>query len=150
MSSGANVVKSCAMCCCALVFATGAVSLLAFTIKALVDDWYIERDYCDASHMRAYLITILCAGVVLPCILTCLFGASLKGAMANTDAAKRANKRRNAFSVAVTVGFAIWGWVEAFHNSVHILLFALTSLHPPPCAPASLERTPATFVSFNE
>ena len=102
-----DCVKACSLCCAAVTLLGGVVTLLAFTIKALVDDWHLEATVECPSHMRVYLVTLLVSGFVVGCI----FGGK-RGDDEEDDA--RA-KLRNVVGLFLSTGLSIWGWVEALH-----------------------------------
>ena len=121
MGGGANLVKGCTICTLGLALVTGVVTALAFTIKALVDDWHVEPDSCAGSHMRVYLVTLLVVGTVVGCLFgrkrSLSFGGSDDDGDDDDEEVRAADRRRNAVRIATAVAFAVWGWVEAFANA---------------------------------
>ena len=83
-----------------------AVTLLAFTIKALNDDWSLEPEICPGSHMRVYLVALLCG--------QCPFIGGLAIGCIETRKNQSTGTLASVF-VCYGVACAIWGWVEAFH-----------------------------------
>ena len=104
----ADAVKGCALCIMGLGVVGGLVTVLAFTIKALTDDWHIEQDNnCDGSHMRVYLTTLLTVGTAVGCVFN--------GHRSRED--EESARQRTVVGLATAIAFSVWGWVEAFHNA---------------------------------